>query len=247
MWLLMSWRIKSIRETQNEKERIRKKMIEMEQASLSAQMNPHFIFNCLNSIQQYVFEKDIFVVNKYITGFAKLIRTTLQNSTSTFISLAEETEYLLTYLELEKLRFKDKMDYSIEIDQGLKKEMLIPAMILQPYIENSIRHGIRHKLEGKGYVKIGMISSPENKLVCIIEDNGVGREKAKEYKTKEHIEYQSKGMSLTADRIKLINSIYGNQIKVEIIDLENEFHEPEGTRVIVEFPLYEYSSKEKML
>ncbi len=149
VWLLMLWRIKSIRKTQNEKEQVRKKMIEMEQASLSAQMNPHFIFNCLNSIQQYVFEKDIFAVNKYITGFAKLIRTTLQNSTSTFISLAEEIDYLLTYLELEKLRFKDKMDYSIEIDQGLKKETLIPAMILQPYIENSIRHGIRHKLNGK--------------------------------------------------------------------------------------------------
>ncbi len=91
------------------------------------------------------------------------------------------------------------------------------------------------------------MSSPQNKLVCTIEDNGVGREKAKEYKTKEHIEYQSRGMSLTADRIKLINSIYGDQIKVEIIDLMNEFHEPEGTRVILEFPLYEYLLKEKML
>ncbi len=120
-----------------------------------------------------------------------------------------------------------------------KDDFFIPTMILQPYIENSIRHGIRHKTDSEGYIQIKMSLDEKNVLICIIEDNGIGRKKSMTYKTKEHIEYQSKGMSLTADRIKLMNAAYGNEIKIQIIDLENQHNEPTGTRIILEFPVYE--------
>jgi LytS/YehU family sensor histidine kinase len=139
---------------ENEKEKVRKKIIEMEYMALRAQMNPHFIFNCLNSIQQYIFDKDIFAANKYISRFARLIRTTLQNSSRTLISISDEVEYLSTYLELEKLRFKDQMNYTIEIDGLLESDdFFIPTMILQPYIENSIRHGSDIRWMGKDIFK----------------------------------------------------------------------------------------------
>jgi LytS/YehU family sensor histidine kinase len=211
--------------------------MEMEHVALQAQMNPHFIFNCLNSIQQYVFDQDVFAANKYITGFAKLIRATLNNSTKSYIPLADEIDYLSTYLSLEKLRFKENMSYSIEVAPSVAhtQSLYIPPMILQPYVENSMRHGLRHRRSAGGYIRI-TIRQQEGLLVFTIEDNGIGREKAASYKTREHIEYQSRGMSLTADRIRLINAVNEEEITVEIIDLKDANGEASGTRVIVKFP-----------
>jgi hypothetical protein len=244
-WLFVSWRIKGIRQRQEEKDQLGKKMAEMERMALQAQMNPHFIFNCLNSIQQYIFDQDIFAANKYITGFAKLIRVTLQNSAQTYIPLVDEIAYLSAYLSLEKLRFKDKMDYSIETTLSIRdkeKDILIPPMLIQPYVENSMRHGLRHKTDDRGHILIRFIFL-EGRLAVFIEDNGVGREKAARYKTGEHIEYQSKGMSLTADRIRLINSVYGDNIKIDVTDLKNEEGQPAGTRVVIQFSKFDASLK----
>lgn len=244
-WLFLHWRIRSIRRRQEEKEKLVKKMAEMEHMALQAQMNPHFIFNCLNSIQQYIFDQDIFAANKYITGFAKLIRGTLQNSAQALIPLADETAYLSAYLSLEKLRFKEKMDYSIETNMLAKekgKEIFIPPMLIQPYVENSMRHGLRHKTDGPGHILI-RFALLEDQLTVHVEDNGVGRERAALYKTREHIEYQSKGMSLTEDRIRLINSVYGDNISIEVTDLKNELDQPTGTRVILQFPKFDNNLK----
>ncbi|MDO6431424.1 histidine kinase [Flavitalea sp. BT771] len=239
-WLFVSLRIRSIRRQQEEKEMLNTRLMEMEHVALQAQMNPHFIFNCLNSIQQYVFDQDVFAANKYITGFAKLIRATLNNSTKAYITLADEIDYLSTYLSLEKLRFKEKMNYSIEVAPSLKhaQSLYIPPMILQPYVENCMRHGLRHRRSAGGYIRIN-ISQEERLLVFAIEDNGIGREKAASYKTREHIEYQSRGMSLTADRIRLINAANEEEITVEIIDLKEANGEASGTRVIVKFPKFD--------
>jgi ligand-binding sensor domain-containing protein len=236
-WLFVSLRIRSIRRQQEEKEQLNTRLMEMEHVALQAQMNPHFIFNCLNSIQQYVFDQDVFAANKYITGFAKLIRATLNNSTKSYIPLADEIDYLSTYLSLEKLRFKEKMSYSIEVAPSVAhtQSLYIPPMILQPYVENSMRHGLRHRRSAGGYIRI-TIRQQEGLLVFTIEDNGIGREKAASYKTREHIEYQSRGMSLTADRIRLINAVNEEEITVEIIDLKDANGEASGTRVIVKFP-----------
>ena len=244
-WLFLTWRIHRFRLRQEEKEQLVKKMAEMERMALQAQMNPHFIFNCLNSIQQYIFDKDIFAANKYISGFAKLIRGTLQNSAQAHIPLSDEIAYLSAYLSLEKLRFKDKMDYSISIDPAVKekeKDIWIPPMLIQPYVENSMRHGLRHKTEGQGHILIGF-TFQEGWLAVSIEDNGVGREQAARYKTGEHIEYQSKGMSLTADRIRLINSVYEDNIKIEVTDLKNEEGRPAGTRVVLRFSKFDTNLK----
>ena len=242
-WLFVAMRIKAIRFRQQEERLLMRKMSEMEHMALQSQMNPHFIFNCLNSIQQYIFDQDIFSANKYITGFSKLIRATLHNSSQSFISLASEISYLSNYLSLEKLRFKDKMDYSIVIAPEIDPDaVMIPPMLIQPYVENSMRHGLRHKTKGKGYIWIQMELSATH-LTIRIEDNGIGREKASRYKTVEHIEYQSKGMTLTAERIGLMNSLYGEGIGVEVIDLKDEAGVAMGTRVIMRFPLFVNTAK----
>ena len=245
-WLFVTLRIKRLRRRQAEKEELYKRLAETEHMALQSQMNPHFIFNCLNSIQQYIFDQDIFAANKYITGFAKLIRATLHNSSRPSISLAEEIDYLSAYLSLEKLRFKEKMDYTVEVASALRGDLeniQIPPMLIQPYVENSMRHGLRHKTGGGGYIRIHI--EPEgDKLKFIIEDNGIGREQAARYKTREHIEYQSKGMSLTADRIRLINTASGDSIRVEVLDITDTHGRAGGTRVIVWFPRYSVLFKE---
>jgi len=237
-WLFVSLRIAHIRKREREQEQLSERMMEMEHTALQAQMNPHFIFNCLNSIQQYIFDQDIFAANKYISGFAKLIRATLQNSSKPFISLPDEISYLSGYLSLEKLRFKEKMDYSIEVDQEINDETcIIPPMLIQPYVENSMRHGLRHKAEGKGFITI-KFRKVGDRLLVTVEDNGIGRKKAGSFKTREHIEYQSKGMSLTADRIRMMNAKYNDSILIDVIDLEDDTGRPTGTRVVMEFPLF---------
>jgi hypothetical protein len=239
-WLFVSLRIKHKRRHQEEEELLNKRMKEMEHTALQAQMNPHFIFNCLNSIQQYIFDQDILAANKYITGFAKLIRATLHNSTKDLIPLEDELEYLSNYLSLEKLRFKEKMNFSIDVAHELpvNRGYFVPPMIIQPYVENCMRHGLRHRKAAGGYIRI-KLQEDERKLVVVVEDNGIGREKAASYKTREHIEYQSKGMSLTADRIRLINSIHEEPIEVQIMDLKNGQGEAAGTRVVIKFPKFE--------
>jgi ligand-binding sensor domain-containing protein len=238
VWMLFSMRVRTIRRRQEEKDQVSRRMTELEHKALQAQMNPHFIFNCLNSIQQYIFAQDIFAANKYITGFAKLIRATLNNSTRTFIPLSEEVDYLSSYLSLEKLRFKDKMDYFIDVDPSIDRHsVLIPPMLIQPYVENSMRHGLRHKTEGKGYIRL-TLTQTANQLVVIVEDNGIGRERAAQYKTGEHIEYQSKGMTLTADRIRMMNAGNKERITVEVIDLKDAQDRAAGTRVTISFPLF---------
>jgi len=221
-----------------EREELNQRLAEMEITALQAQMNPHFIFNCLNSIQQYIFDQEVLAANRYLTGFARLIRSTLHNSSKAFISLADEIDYLSTYLSLEKGRFKEKMDYTIHADPSVDTSLyIIPPMLIQPFVENSMRHGLRHKTSGKGYIHIG-ISMSGHRLMITVDDNGIGRKKAAHFKTREHIEYQSKGMSLTADRIRMMNVKYNDSIRVEVIDLEDALGQPGGTRVTMLFPLF---------
>lgn len=237
-WLFVTLRIKNIRRRQMEREELNQRLAEMEITALQAQMNPHFIFNCLNSIQQYIFDQEVLAANRYLTGFARLIRSTLHNSSKAFISLADEIDYLSTYLSLEKGRFKEKMDYTIHADPSVDTSLyIIPPMLIQPFVENSMRHGLRHKTSGKGYIHIG-ISMSGHRLMITVDDNGIGRKKAAHFKTREHIEYQSKGMSLTADRIRMMNVKYNDSIRVEVIDLEDALGQPGGTRVTMLFPLF---------
>jgi ligand-binding sensor domain-containing protein len=243
-WGLASLRIRTIRSRQQEKDQLARKMMELERMALQAQMNPHFIFNCLTSVQQYVVDRDIFSANKYIAGLARLIRLTLHNSSLAFITLADEVAYLSAYLALEKLRFKEKMEYAIDVDPRiLQNSCYMPPMLIQPYVENSVRHGLRHRKGGMGKIWVRVRQEQEAEppgLTVIVEDNGIGRERSAQYKTAEHIEYQSKGMTMTADRIRIINATYAADIRVEVIDLKDAVDQPAGTRVVMQFKAFDH-------
>ncbi|HYE55932.1 MAG TPA: two-component regulator propeller domain-containing protein [Chitinophagaceae bacterium] len=237
VWLILSWRIKVIRRQEEEKVSIQKKMASLEQLALKSQMNPHFIFNSLNSIQHYVFDKDVSGANRFITGFSRLIRQTLDISSKHEISISEEINYLSTYLLLEKMRFEDKFSFVIRVDPDLQPdESFIPPLILQPFVENCVRHGIRYRQDNEGKITIEFKKSG-TRLECIIEDNGIGRKMAQLHKSNNPIEYQSKGISLTADRIALMNRTAARPITIDIVDLENEMGGSTGTKVVISFPL----------
>ncbi|MBS1597639.1 MAG: histidine kinase [Bacteroidetes bacterium] len=232
-------RIQSLKKKEAQKTILAAKLSELEQMALRSQMNPHFIFNSLNSIQQYVIDKDILGANEFITQFSRLIRLTLDLSSKHDISLQQEIAYISTYLELEKKRFENKFVYEIQVDPKINDEdYFIPPMILQPYIENSVRHGMRYKKDANGKIKISFHTDTKY-LVCNIEDNGIGRKQALQFKSIIPVEYQSKGMTLTARRIEVFNTTHEASIKINIEDPEDHNHMPVGTKVTIQFPLQE--------
>jgi ligand-binding sensor domain-containing protein len=234
--LLIWYLTQRVRKREEEKTRINARIAELEQLALKSQMNPHFIFNSLNSIQQYVMDKDVSGANKFISGFSRLIRQTLDFSSKPLVHLQDEIGYLQTYLELEKNRLEEKFNYEVEVSEELRNEdYYIPPMVLQPFLENSLRHGIRYRKDNEGRVKIRVYKGYQQ-IVCVIEDNGVGREQAARNKRANPIEYQSKGMTLTANRIDLINKDRQKKIKVQIEDLFHADGSAAGTRVSVIFP-----------
>jgi LytS/YehU family sensor histidine kinase len=212
-------------------------MAELEQMSLKAQMNPHFIFNSLNSIQKYVMEKDVVGANKFITDFSRLIRLTLEITSKSRISIDEEVRYISYYLELERARFGDTFQYEVTVAPDINRMTYqIPPMLLQPYIENSIRHGLRYREDEQGMVRIRFMENATH-LICIIEDNGVGRKLAQQYKSLSPIEYQSRGMTLTARRVEMMNQIRTTPMLIEVEDIETDSLQPAGTRVVLYFPI----------
>ncbi len=237
IWIFIVLRIRWLKRKERAEIQLKKRMMEMEQMALKAQMNPHFIFNCLNSIQQYVMEKDFAAVNKFITDFASLIRKTLEASSKTEISLEEELGYISTYLRLEQARLEDKFTFQIHVpDEIVPSDYYLPPMLLQPCLENSIRHGIRYRPDNLGKIDVH-IKKNATYLFCIIEDNGVGRKQAQEYKSLSHIEYQSKGMQLTASRIEMLSLTAESKASIAWEDVVDQNGEVAGTRVTLGFPL----------
>jgi ligand-binding sensor domain-containing protein/anti-sigma regulatory factor (Ser/Thr protein kinase) len=208
-----------------------KKLAELEMQALKAQINPHFVFNCLNSIKGFIYDKDYSQADKYLDKFSDLMRSTIDNSDASVISLEEEIKYLDNYLQLEKLRFSEKFDYRIVADEVADKQnIFVPAMLLQPYVENAIRHGIRYLENTKGQISI-TATLADGFLVCIIDDNGIGRAKAAALKSSHHIEYQSRGMSISKRRADLY------YIHQEIVDKKDETGNSLGTAIILKIPL----------
>lgn len=230
-------RIQIIRKRQKEDEELKNRIAESEQLALKSQMNPHFIFNSLNSIQQYVIDRDIKGANSFISGFSKLMRQTLDFSSKEKITLPEEIAYLKNYLELERMRMESKFDFTITVDTvSPTTELFLPPLMLQPYVENALRHGVRYLRDKAGHIHLSFIERDEI-LECIIEDNGIGRDKAAKLKAVNPIEYQSRGMSLTAERVELLNRSADRSITIAVKDLRNENGEPCGTSVSVKFPV----------
>jgi len=211
------------------------KIIDLEQQALKAQMNPHFIFNCLTAIQHFVNKEDVYSANMYLSNFAKLIRKTLDLSGEQYITLDKEIAYLENYIQLEKMRFQEKFNYFINVTEEVDVHtVLIPPMLLQPIIENAIRHGLRYKDDNKGVLNIDF-NMEDNRLLCRIDDNGIGIKKSTELKSNTHVEYQSKGMKLTEARINAINMISQKKISMEVKDKYDHMGSAIGTLVLIYF------------
>ena len=210
---------------------------ELTQVNLRQQMNPHFIFNTLNSIQYFMYQHDKLATNDYLTKFSNLMRKVLENSQHTSVSLHDELEALKLYLELESLRFRDKFDYSITIDEEIDPVLYkVPAMLIQPYVENSICHGLI-PLDHKGFVSIG-IKQEKDCLICTIEDNGIGREAGIEMKKSKNDGSNSLGTQITGSRLELLNSLYGKSLFITTYtDLKDEYGEAVGTHVEIQIPV----------
>lgn len=229
--------IRSIQKKEKLKREMEARFSALEQQALQAQMNPHFIFNSLNSIQSFILDLDVEGANKYLTTFASLIRQTLDNSSSPLISLGSELKHLDTYLQLEKLRFKDKFSYTINTGAGIDQQaVLIPGMLLQPYVENSLRHGIQHRKDNNGVISIEITGNIAGGITYVIRDNGVGRKKSEELKSSKHIEYQSKGTAISLKRINAINNQFGTNIRVSTDDSTGTDGTVEGTVVTLFIP-----------
>ncbi|NVK09472.1 MAG: histidine kinase [Tenacibaculum sp.] len=196
--------------------------------SMRSQMNPHFIFNALNSVNSFIAVNDERSANRYLSEFSVLMRSVLENSDEDFIPLTKEIELLELYVKLEHNRFKDKFDYNIHIEESIPLEQYsIPPMLLQPYIENAIWHGLRYKKE-KGKLQISMLPKNNESITILIEDDGIGRKKSIEMKTKNQLKQKSKGMSTIKNRIAILNDMYQDKISVMV---SNVFEDGSGTKV----------------
>lgn len=210
----------------------------LKQKLLVSQMNPHFIFNSLNAIQNYIFKQDSLKAGNYLTQFSELIRMILDFSRKDYISVESEVRLLNTYLELQKLRFESKFDYAISIDEKIDTESIhIPPMLAQPFIENAIEHGIFYKKE-KGRVDVRLYYD-NDLLVYEIEDDGVGMEEAMKLKNKLKSSYESLATVITKERMTTLNEQSKSNIEIEIIDKKNNAEGDSGVKVKFVVPFKE--------
>ena len=222
-------------ELQIQKLGIQKKLSELEMHALRAQMNPHFIFNSLSAINLFILENNGLQASEYLTKFSRLIRLILQNSQEAFIPLERELEALHLYLELESLRYENKFAYKINTDGLLDITVIkVPPLIIQPYVENAIWHGLMQKKES-GHLEIELYTK-DDLLFCKIADDGIGRKKAAELKSKSALSYKSMGMSITADRIAMLQQQDQSGTHIEINDLVLPDGSAGGTEVIIKIP-----------
>ena len=225
-------RIKKIRQEESEKNQLQKRIAEIEMTALRAQMNPHFIFNCLNSINRFILVNNSEVASDYLTKFSKLIRMILDGSREDFIPLERELEALKLYIEMESMRFQDSFTWRIKVNENVNvHEIMIPPLSLQPYVENAIWHGLMQAPPENGKKLDIDVYVDENNTIIEIRDNGVGREKAKQLKSKTGDHHKSHGISLTEERLTLMQKLKGVRSDIIIEDLYDMKNEPCGTKI----------------
>lgn len=224
----------------NQKEKIKvselnAKIAEAKMFALRAQMNPHFIFNCINTAQNFVMHDQREQAHEYLTNFAKLLRLVMENSSKTFVELEDEISQLELYVQLEAIRFQNKFTYTIEIDEALKNGVFeIPGMCMQPLVENAIGHGLINRNDNAGNLQI-QLKQQDGNVVCTIIDNGVGRLKAAEIKAAKNTRYQSTAIPNISERLKMLQFETGKAVSLEITDLtENGL--PSGTKAVLILP-----------
>lgn len=230
--LSISWLVRKRIKTIRHEAELKQKLTETEMMALRAQMNPHFIFNCLNSIDNLIQIDEKEKATLYLAKFAKLIRSILENSKNNVVPCWKDLETLKLYIELEELRCDKKFTCQLKItDEILNGDYKVPPLVIQPFVENAIHHGLMNKIDADKKLTIDVFVKNKNICYCI-EDNGVGRKKAAAYKEMNKLSTESMGMQITTDRINLFNQNKNGSVK--ITDLLNENNEALGTRVEVE-------------
>lgn len=233
--LAIKYRSGYIRKKEQQKAELDRRLAALQLKALRAQMNPHFTFNVMNSIQHYILNASVESAYRYLSMFSRLIRLTLNNSEKEVITLGEELKTLELYLELESMRFEDRFEYCIKIDPEIDLVNIeIPAMLIQPFVENSIKHGILPLKNKKGVIEIQLIKW-QDQLKCIIKDNGIGRVASGLYQQKKH---ESFGSKLTHERLKIINSLFQNNLTETIFDLYDHDGNAAGTIVELFIPIF---------
>jgi sensor histidine kinase YesM len=211
---------------------LQEKATRLEMQALRAQMNPHFIFNCLSSINCFILVNDTEKASDYLTRFSRLIRMVLNNSEKSLITLEEELKMLGLYLDMERLRFENSFDYNITYTNDVDAAaVLIPPLLLQPFCENAIWHGLMHK-DGHGHLNINILKEKEF-LNCIITDDGVGRERAEALNSLSAKKEKSMGLKITAERLSLFNGEKEMNHFYEMDDVINENGSVEGTKISI--------------
>jgi ligand-binding sensor domain-containing protein len=213
-----------------EQARQERRLAELELEAIKAHINPHFIYNCLNSIQYFNYEKQHDLSRKYLDLFAQLIRFTIQYSRQTFISITEETAYLKNYLQLEKMRFRERLQYHVVVADSIDGQLMIPAMLIQPYVENALKHGIAAKKDG-GTVIIRFTKPEENLLEISIEDNGAG------FTPEHNADNSSLGLRLSGSRAETYNQLFDMKIQINFHNKKNLDPNESGTIVKIKIPI----------
>src|SRR5579871_687 len=219
-------------ENEKKQSELQSKAIDLEMQALRAQMNPHFIFNCLSSINRFILKDEAEAASGYLTKFSRLIRMVLSNSKRQFISLEDELETLSLYLEMEKLRFKNSFDYKITfINDVDTTNIFVPPLLFQPFAENAIWHGLMHK-DGQGRLEVEL-STEKKILSCTITDNGIGRAKAAAFKSKSVEKHKSMGLQMTSERLALLNEGDDERTFFDVEDIYDDEGIAAGTRVVL--------------
>lgn len=241
--LFFSFRLNQVKRQETEKTLLNRKIAELEMRALRAQMNPHFLFNCLNSINSFILYNENQEASRYLSKFAKLIRQILDNTDKPYVPIEKNVSFLKLYVELEQLRFGDRrFDFEIKVDKNIDiHEILFPTMIVQPHIENAIWHGLMQKTDGIGKITVHYsLNEEESTVSCSIEDNGVGRAKSRELNQLSANRRDSKGTKNVLETIETLNKQYGTDLgKVIIEDLIDEEKKPAGTKVTITIPILE--------
>jgi len=233
--LLLRYFLKYKSDLEKKKQDNERKMSALELDAIKAQINPHFIYNCLNSIKNTIAKGENLSAEKQISIFAKLIRQTLNNSKQNFIKLEEEINYLENYLQMEKLRFKDKLEYKIVSDvDGSHPKLKIPAMLIQPYVENAVKYGMQNSKDVATKIDV-RFSIQGQKLICEVEDNGPGINATLQNKKNQEKSY---GMSISSTRAKTYNDIFMTNITIEAIDKSEFKNEQEGTLIKIKMDIH---------
>jgi len=228
-WFFARQIIEANKVMEAEKTKLNKRISDLQLTSLQSQMNPHFIFNALGSIQYFIQTYDTVKADEFLTNFAMLMRSILESSKSKYITIKDEIKLLELYIGLEKIRFENLFDFDIEIDEWIETDTKIPPMILQPFIENAINHGLYHLKGRKGHLLLKFEARSNDAIKITIRDNGIGRKATGRLRSKNH---KSRGMRIINERIDTINRSSEMKVQVSTTDIENEGR-PFGTEVIL--------------